>query len=93
MQADTGPFMVSGAESDYVMGRNGRVHLTIRVDDLSSAVDAALAAGGSLVSAPTAAHRAATRFAYIRDPDGNLIELVSGPASHRDASDHALSGP
>ena len=60
----------------------GWVHLAIRVSNLPEAVAGALRAGGSLVSAPAAARRPATWFAYIKDPDGNLIELLaSAPAS------------
>jgi catechol 2,3-dioxygenase-like lactoylglutathione lyase family enzyme len=63
----------------------GWVHLAIRVSDLPQAVDGALRAGASLVSAPAAARRPATWFAYIKDPDGNLIELItSAPASQAD---------
>ena len=59
-------------------GTTGWVHLALRVDDLGAAVDQALAAGARLISGPAAAQRPATWFAYLADPEGHLLELVSG---------------
>ncbi len=55
----------------------GWVHLAIRVDDVGAAVEHALAAGATVVSAPAAARRPDTWFAYLQDPEGNLLELVT----------------
>jgi catechol 2,3-dioxygenase-like lactoylglutathione lyase family enzyme len=56
----------------------GYTHLALRVHDLDTAADAVVQAGGTLVSPPTPALRPRTRYAYLRDPDNNLIELVAG---------------
>jgi catechol 2,3-dioxygenase-like lactoylglutathione lyase family enzyme len=46
---------------------------------LDRAVAGAVAAGAELLSGPASNSRADARFAYVRDPEGNLIELT-GPA-------------
>jgi predicted enzyme related to lactoylglutathione lyase len=55
----------------------GWAHLALRVADLTSAVERIQASGGSVASAPTAARRPDTSYAYVTDPEGNLIELVT----------------
>jgi predicted enzyme related to lactoylglutathione lyase len=35
-----------------------------------------LGAGASEVSAPAPAARAGARFVYVKDPEGNLLELI-----------------
>jgi catechol 2,3-dioxygenase-like lactoylglutathione lyase family enzyme len=55
----------------------GYTHLALRVDDLTGALRAVEAAGGAVVSGPAMAQRPGVRFAYVRDPEGNLIELVA----------------
>ena len=55
----------------------GFTHLAVRVDDLEDTLRAASAAGGSIVSSPADARRPGLRFAYVSDPEGNLLELVA----------------
>jgi catechol 2,3-dioxygenase-like lactoylglutathione lyase family enzyme len=56
----------------------GFMHLAFRVDDVAEAVGAVLEAGGSAVGevarreVPGAGNLA---FAYVRDPEGNILEL------------------
>jgi catechol 2,3-dioxygenase-like lactoylglutathione lyase family enzyme len=57
-------------------GTQGYFHWSLRVDDLEKAFDAILGAGATQVSAPANAGRPGLRFAYVKDPEGNLIELV-----------------
>jgi len=58
--------------------RPGFAHIAFAVDDVAAACDAVLAAGGGalgeIVTAPVGdAGRVA--FAYMTDPEGNIIEL------------------
>jgi predicted enzyme related to lactoylglutathione lyase len=46
------------------------------VDDLDEAFARVLEAGATEVSAPAPAARAGARFAYLKDPEGNLLELI-----------------
>ncbi|MEV4431669.1 VOC family protein [Streptomyces sp. NPDC049555] len=51
-----------------------RWHVYFRVEDVEKAVEAALAAGGALVSEP--AHSRAGRAATLRDPEGGLFTIT-----------------
>ncbi len=51
-------------------------HWALNVEDLDATFAALLAAGASEVSAPAAAVRPGARFAYVKDPEGNLLELI-----------------
>lgn len=57
----------------------GYGHWALRVDDLSQAYTALTAAGAKSVSAPGPAVQPGARFAYVQDPEGNLIELIQLP--------------
>ena len=58
--------------------QRGWGHIAFAVDDVKAARDRVLAAGGSsvgeLVTLAVSESRAVT-FAYVRDPEGNIIEL------------------
>jgi catechol 2,3-dioxygenase-like lactoylglutathione lyase family enzyme len=60
------------------VNHRGLVHVAFEVEDVKAAQDAVLAAGGSsvgeVVTLPVSETRAVT-FAYVRDPEGNIIEL------------------
>jgi catechol 2,3-dioxygenase-like lactoylglutathione lyase family enzyme len=60
----------------------GYFHWALDVDDLDAVVAACVAAGATVVSAPADAVRPGARFAYVHDPEGNLIELIrpAGPS-------------
>jgi catechol 2,3-dioxygenase-like lactoylglutathione lyase family enzyme len=51
-------------------------HLALAVPDLDDAIATAVGAGGEMISPPAPAQRPGIRFAYLKDPEGNLIELV-----------------
>ena len=51
-------------------------HVAIAVDNLESALDRVIAAGATAVSPPAAAMRPGVRYAYLLDPEHNLIELI-----------------
>jgi catechol 2,3-dioxygenase-like lactoylglutathione lyase family enzyme len=51
-------------------------HWAVSVRDLDAAYAAIVAAGGSAVWPPADAVQPGARFAYVKDPEGNLIELI-----------------
>jgi catechol 2,3-dioxygenase-like lactoylglutathione lyase family enzyme len=57
-------------------GTQGYFHWALYVDDLDEAFARVLEAGATEVSAPAPAARAGARFAYLKDPEGNLLELI-----------------
>ncbi len=57
-------------------GTQGYFHWALAVDELDTAFHGILAAGATQVSAPADAARPGVRFAYVKDPEGNLIELI-----------------
>ena len=62
------------------VNRPGLGHLAFSVDDVATAREAVLAAGGGeigeMVSVPVAGAGTVT-FAYLTDPEGNILELQS----------------
>jgi catechol 2,3-dioxygenase-like lactoylglutathione lyase family enzyme len=59
----------------------GYGHWALQVDNLDHAFADLLAAGAQPVSAPAPAVEPGARFAYVKDPEGNLIELIQPPAA------------
>jgi catechol 2,3-dioxygenase-like lactoylglutathione lyase family enzyme len=57
-------------------GTQGYFHWAVHVENLDSAYERMLGAGAREVSAPAAAVRPGMRFAYVKDPEGNLLELI-----------------
>ncbi|PWI19391.1 glyoxalase [Streptomyces sp. Act143] len=57
-------------------GVQGYFHWALTVDDLEAALGAAVAHGARVVSPPARARRPGIGFAYVADPEGNLIELI-----------------
>ncbi|MEU0038769.1 VOC family protein [Streptomyces sp. NPDC006333] len=57
-------------------GVQGYFHWALTVDDLDTAIATAVACGARTVSHPAMARRPGIRFAYLADPEGNLIELL-----------------
>jgi catechol 2,3-dioxygenase-like lactoylglutathione lyase family enzyme len=57
--------------------RRGLFHFAVRVASLDAAVEGTLAAGAVLLSGPAVNSRGDAHFAYLADPEGNLVELVS----------------
>lgn len=64
-------------------GTQGFFHWALAVDDLDAAINDVLAAGATQVSAPANAVRPGVRFAYVKDPEGNLLELIQTLSLHR----------
>jgi catechol 2,3-dioxygenase-like lactoylglutathione lyase family enzyme len=81
-RGDSGPQEFADAYDGA--GTQGYFHWAVYVDDLEAAYRGTLAAGGREVSAPAGGVRAGMRFAYVKDPEGNLLELIQPPLSSRD---------
>jgi predicted enzyme related to lactoylglutathione lyase len=54
-------------------------HWALAVGDLDEAFDFITAAGGTAVWPPAWAVQPGARFAYVKDPEDNLIELIQLP--------------
>ena len=59
----------------YVVPEGVRVVLTLLVDDVPGAFEAAVARGAPAVSAPAHSELFACTSAFVRDPNGYLVEL------------------
>jgi catechol 2,3-dioxygenase-like lactoylglutathione lyase family enzyme len=57
----------------------GYGHWALEVDDLDQVFEALSAAGAESVSPPAPAVQPGARFACLRDPEGNLLELIQPP--------------
>jgi catechol 2,3-dioxygenase-like lactoylglutathione lyase family enzyme len=53
-------------------------HVAFGVDDLDGAFARAVAAGGRAVWEPRPSPKPGQCIAFVADPDGNLVELISG---------------
>lgn len=60
-------------------GDLGYGHLALTVKDLNKTYQTMLTSGASSVSAPAPAAQKGASFAYVKDPEGNLIELMQLP--------------
>jgi catechol 2,3-dioxygenase-like lactoylglutathione lyase family enzyme len=61
-------------------GVQGYGHWAVQVGDLDAAFSELTAAGATVVWPPADAVQAGDRYAYIHDPEGNLLELIqTGP--------------
>ena len=61
--------------------RVGVLHTAWSVDDLDAAHARALEAGGRSVWKPRDTPEPGLRIAFVADPDGNLVQLLSGDRS------------
>lgn len=59
----------------YDLG-NGFGHLAIEVDDVYAACDAIIAKGGEVVRPAGPMNHGSTILAFVKDPDGYMIELL-----------------
>ncbi|MEN1889715.1 VOC family protein [Streptomyces mirabilis] len=57
-------------------GVQGYFHWALTVDDLDTTIATAVACGARAISPPAPARRPGIRFAYVADPEDNLIELL-----------------
>jgi lactoylglutathione lyase len=70
---------IAGADPPSAMRVRGFGHVAVEVADLDGVYAAALAAGAGAVWEPRRSPEPGRRMAFIHDPDGNLVELISGP--------------
>jgi catechol 2,3-dioxygenase-like lactoylglutathione lyase family enzyme len=59
----------------------GYRHWALEVDDLDQAFRDLTSAGARSLSPPAPAVKPGDRFAYVKDPEGNLLELISSRRS------------
>jgi catechol 2,3-dioxygenase-like lactoylglutathione lyase family enzyme len=69
---------VFGDPLDTLRGQ-GYGHWALTVDDLDAAFAGLTGAGAEAVWPPADAVQPGARFAYVKDPEGNLIELIQPP--------------
>jgi catechol 2,3-dioxygenase-like lactoylglutathione lyase family enzyme len=60
---------------DALLSR-GWAHLCLRVDDVDAAFARVVDAGAGILSSPADSPEPGVRFAFVTDPEGNLIELL-----------------
>ena len=68
-----------GDPLDTLRGQ-GYGHWALAVDDLDAAFTRLTGSGAEAVWPPADAVQPGARFAYVKDPEGNLIELIQPPA-------------
>lgn len=61
--------------SEYDMG-NAFGHIAIGVDDIYTTCDTIKAAGGNVTREPGPVKGGTTHIAFVKDPDGYMIELI-----------------
>jgi catechol 2,3-dioxygenase-like lactoylglutathione lyase family enzyme len=66
-------------ERSALNSRVGAAHLCFEVDDVRGACSALRADGVEFLSEPHT-DDAGTQWVYMRDPDGNVVELIEQPA-------------
>lgn len=74
--AATTPIVIATRAKDAPSG--GMAALILQVSDLDKAIASAKAAGGTLFR-PASKSAEGLIFAFLKDPDGNQIELVTSP--------------
>jgi catechol 2,3-dioxygenase-like lactoylglutathione lyase family enzyme len=60
----------------------GYGHWAIEVEDLDRAFGHLASVGAQSVSSPAPAVQPGSRFAYVKDPEGNLLELIQRSESN-----------
>ena len=68
------------AERSALNSRVGAAHVCFEVDDVRSAWSALRVEGVEFLSEPHT-DDAGTQWVYMRDPDGNVVELIEQPSS------------
>jgi lactoylglutathione lyase len=87
MRHDSGARLELFEHSESSPGIQGRVpieaprtrgygHFALSAPDIGSVFEGALAAGASAVVGPSPSPEPGVRFAFLADPEGNLVELV-----------------
>lgn len=74
--ATTAPIVIATRPKNAPAG--AMASLILQVPDVNKAIESAKAAGGTLMRPPNKSGEGLT-FAFVKDPDGNQIELVMSP--------------
>ena len=74
--ADSEPSDVQGRAPIAAHAIRGYNHFAVCAEDIAPLYEAALAAGAGAVIAPAPSPEPGVRFAFLSDPEGNLVELV-----------------
>jgi len=70
---------IQGAAPIEALGTRGYGHFALRAADIVPLYDAAIAAGAISRIPPSPSPEPGVRFAFLSDPEGNLVELVELP--------------
>jgi catechol 2,3-dioxygenase-like lactoylglutathione lyase family enzyme len=73
---------IFGDPMDTLRGQ-GYGHWALEVEDLDAAYPRLTGLGAQPIWPPADAVEPGARFAYVKDPEGNLIELIQPPATTR----------
>jgi glyoxylase I family protein len=71
---------IQGARPIEALATRGYGHFALRAADIAPVFAAALTAGASAVVEPSPSPEPGVRFAFLADPEGNLVELVERAA-------------
>ena len=78
-KATTTPIVIATRPKDAPAGATGSLAaLVLEVPDLDKAIQSATANGGTLVQ-PAATSAEGLHYAFLKDPDGNLLSLSQHP--------------
>jgi lactoylglutathione lyase len=67
---------IQGARPIEALATRGYGHFALRAPDIEPVFRGALAAGARAVREPSPSPEPGVRFAFLADPEGNLVELV-----------------
>jgi catechol 2,3-dioxygenase-like lactoylglutathione lyase family enzyme len=67
---------IQGRTPIEALRTRGYGHVALAAPDISPVFAAALAAGGRAIVEPSPSPEPGVRFAFLADPEGNLVELV-----------------
>lgn len=67
---------IQGATPIKALGTRGYGHFALASPDIEPVFEAALAAGATAIVPPSPSPEPGIRFAFLADPEGNLVELV-----------------
>jgi glyoxylase I family protein len=67
---------IQGATPIEALATRGYGHFALSAPDIGPVYEGALAAGASAIVEPSPSPEPGVRFAFVADPEGNLVELV-----------------
>lgn len=73
------PDPMSGCDPGAALARQGIGHLCLRVEGVDTVYGSLLEKGAAPMIPPRPSFLAGWRYAYVADPEGNLIELMEAP--------------